>query len=155
MTQPDMLVQVRTVQSLEIAMLTPGIKWGKICGWHVLGKKQVWSLTQLYSIDFSQSRFRVIKVRFQQAHNQGLRQLFFTASWDLLPKRSYIWQCPLYICRFASNARGKPRVLSQLKKPFKSRDGDEGVAGRNGIEKSFSDEWCPPGKWMTCRRRKH
>ena len=29
MTQPDMLVQVRTVQSLEVAMLTPEIKWGK------------------------------------------------------------------------------------------------------------------------------
>ena len=36
---------------------------------------QVWSLNQFYSVEFSQSRISVKKVRFQQAHNQGLRQL--------------------------------------------------------------------------------
>ena len=44
---------------------------------------QVWSLTQFYSVDFSQSRVSVRKVRFQQTHNQGLRQLLLTVSWDL------------------------------------------------------------------------
>ena len=36
---------------------------------------QVWSLTQFYSFDFSQSRIGAKKVRFLQTHNQGLRQL--------------------------------------------------------------------------------
>ena len=45
------------------------------------GKLQVWSLTQFYSVDFSQSTIGL--VRFQQTHNQGLRQLLLTVSWDL------------------------------------------------------------------------
>ena len=48
-----------------------------------LTRVQVWSLTQLYSVDFSKSRIGVKKVRFQQTHNQGLRQLLLTVSWDL------------------------------------------------------------------------
>ena len=44
---------------------------------------QVWSLTEFYSVDLSQSRIGVKKVRFQQTHNQGLRQLFLAVSWDL------------------------------------------------------------------------
>ena len=43
---------------------------------------QIWSLTQLYSVDYSQSR-QSKKVCFQQTHNQGLCQLFSTVSWDL------------------------------------------------------------------------
>ena len=43
---------------------------------------QVRSLTQLYSVDFSQSGM-CKKVRFQQTHNQDLRQLLLTVSWDL------------------------------------------------------------------------
>ena len=34
---------------------------------------QVWSLTQLSSVDFSQSKIGAKKVPFQQTHNQGLR----------------------------------------------------------------------------------
>ena len=45
-------------------------------------RHQVWSLTQLYSIDFSQSKISV-KVCFQQTHNQGFCQLLLTVSWDL------------------------------------------------------------------------
>ena len=37
--------------------------------------QQVWSLTQFYSVDFSQSRIGLKKVRFLHVHNQGLRQL--------------------------------------------------------------------------------
>ena len=47
------------------------------------GEVQVWSLTQFYSVDYSHSRISVEKVRFQQTLNQGLHQLFVTASWDL------------------------------------------------------------------------
>ena len=39
--------------------------------------------TQLFSVDFSRSRIGVKKVRFQQTHNQGLRQSLLTVSWDL------------------------------------------------------------------------
>ena len=44
---------------------------------------QVSTLTQFYSVDFSQSRIDVKKVRFQQTHNQDLRQLLLTVSWNL------------------------------------------------------------------------
>ena len=44
---------------------------------------QVWSITQFHPLDFSQSRIGVKKVRYQQTHNQGLRQMFLTVSWDL------------------------------------------------------------------------
>ena len=44
---------------------------------------QVRTQNQFYSVDFSQSRIGVKRVRFQQTHNQGLRQLFQTGSWDL------------------------------------------------------------------------
>ena len=43
---------------------------------------QVWSLTQFYSVDFK-IKDRCKKVRFQHTHNQGLRQLLLTVSWDL------------------------------------------------------------------------
>ena len=46
------------------------------------GYIEVWSLTQFYSVDFSKLRSSV-KIRFQQTHNQGLRQLLLTVSWDL------------------------------------------------------------------------
>ena len=42
----------------------------------------LWLLTQFYSVDFSKSRI-VVKVRVLQTHNQGLRQLLLTVSWDL------------------------------------------------------------------------
>ena len=42
---------------------------------------EVWSLTQFYSVDFSQSMIGVNKCVF---YNQGLRQLLVTVSWDLL-----------------------------------------------------------------------
>ena len=45
--------------------------------------KQVWSLTQFYSVDFSQSRIGVKKCVFNKTHNQGLCQLSSTVSWDL------------------------------------------------------------------------
>ena len=52
-------------------------------GVYVKAHEQVWSLTQFYSVDFSQSRISVKKVRFQQTHHQGLLQLFLTVCWDL------------------------------------------------------------------------
>ena len=43
---------------------------------------QVWSLTQLYSVDFSTIKDRCKKWPFHQTRNQGLRQLFLMVSWD-------------------------------------------------------------------------
>ena len=51
--------------------------------WPTGGLDQVWSLTQFYSVVFSKSRIGVKKVRCQQTHNQGLRQLLLTVSWEL------------------------------------------------------------------------
>ena len=48
----------------------------------ILSFDQVWSLTQLYSVDFAQSRIGVKKVRSQKTYNQGLCQLLLTVSWD-------------------------------------------------------------------------
>ena len=45
-------------------------------------QQQVWSLTQFYSVDFSKSRINLKKCVFNK-HNQGLRQLLLTVSWDL------------------------------------------------------------------------
>ena len=43
---------------------------------HLVGAlEDVRSSHKLYSVDFSQSRIGVKKVRLQQTHNQGLRQL--------------------------------------------------------------------------------
>ena len=51
-----------------------------------VGSGHVWSLTRFYSVDFSQSWIGLNKVRFQQTHNQGLRQLFLLCVFlDLRP----------------------------------------------------------------------
>ena len=48
------------------------------------GVRQVcWSSTQFYSVDFFTIKDWCKKVRFQQTHNQGLRQLFLIVSLDL------------------------------------------------------------------------
>ena len=47
---------------------------------HACHEKQVWSQTQLYSVEFSQSRISVRKVCFQQTQKQGLHQLLLTVS---------------------------------------------------------------------------
>ena len=66
----------------------------------------------------------------------------------------------LYLCCSGSNARGKPRALeghcASSKSPSRVRDGDEGVAGRNGREYCFPDEGsliCPPGKSMIFHKK--
>ena len=44
---------------------------------------KVWLQTQFYSVDSSQSRIGVKSASSTNAHNQGLRQLFLTETWDL------------------------------------------------------------------------
>ena len=47
------------------------------------GINWVRSLTQFFSVDYFSINDRCKKVRFQQMHNQGLRQLLLMVSWDL------------------------------------------------------------------------
>ena len=49
------------------------------------GRWQVWSLTQFYCVDFFTIKGRCKQVRFQQMHNQALRQLLLTVSCWLPP----------------------------------------------------------------------
>ena len=73
---------------------------------------------------------RCKKVRFQQTHNPGMRQLFLDGV--LGPPRL------VHFCSSGGNARGESRALEgrcvSSKSPSRVRDGDEGVAGRNKRE---------------------
>ena len=89
-------------------------------------------------------------MRFLQTHNQGLCQLLLTSA----PSAPHL-TVSLYLCSSGSNARGESRAREgrrvSSKSPSRVRDGDEGVAGRKGREKYFSDKGsliCPPGKSM-------
>ena len=74
---------------------------------------------------------RCKKVRFQQKHNQGLRQLLLTMSWPRVAQLTV----SLYLCSSGSNTRGKSRALEgrrvSSKIPSMVWDVDEGVARRN------------------------
>ena len=69
---------------------------------------------------------------------QGLRELFLIlSSGTFLPCVPHL-TVSLYLCSSGSNARGKVRPLEGCRvssnSPSRVRDGDEGVAGRNGRE---------------------
>ena len=121
----------------------------------VAGVVVVWSQSQFYSVDFSQSRIIVKKCVFNK------RTIKVCVSW--------CWRCPgtsassaahvsvsLYLCSSGSNARGESRALEgrcvSSKSPSKVRDRDQGVAWRNERKRIvFPDEgsliW-PTGKSM-------
>ena len=96
-------------------------------------RSQVCSLTQLHSIDFSQSRISIKKCVFN-------KRTFKVCV-------SCCWRCPgtsaasaallivsLYLHSSRSNSRGESKALEgrrvSSKSPSRVRDGDEGVAGR-------------------------
>ena len=98
--------------------------------------KQVWSLTQFYSVEFLQSRIGVNKCVFYKRTTKVCVNC---------------WRCPgtsapstahltvsLYLCSSGSNAPGESRAwegcLVSSKSPSRVRDGDEGVAGRKRRE---------------------
>ena len=98
---------------------------------------QVWSLTQFYSVDFSQSANGVKKCVFNKR--------------TIKVCVSFCWQCPgtsapstpfltvsLYLCSCGSNAWGKSRALEgrrvSSKSPSRAGNLDEGVAWRSGRE---------------------
>ena len=115
-------------------------------GWFgVAVVSQVWSLTQLYSIDFSKSRMGVSKCVFNK-HTIEVRVSCFCAVHLTVS---------LYLCTSWRNVKSELRALkwrfSSSESPSRVRDGDKGVAGRNGREKCFTVKGsliCPPGKSM-------
>ena len=65
---------------------------------------------------------RCKKVRFQQTHNQGLRQLLLTVSWDLRAKCGTpdgVLVSLYFRAQRTRQVKGPWRVLCQLKNPFK------------------------------------
>ena len=94
---------------------------------------QVWSLTQFYSVDFSQSRIG-IRVYCWQTDNQGVHQLFSRCPGAFEPS----------IANVVLEVMHKSRILEGRcvisKSPSCVWDGDLGVAERNVKEKHFSDK---------------
>ena len=112
---------------------SPGRSSGPGC----TGKCQIWSLTQLYSVDFSPSSTGVKKC----VCNKRTIKVCVSCSWRCpgtsLPSASHL-TVSLYLCSSGSNGRGESRTREgrrvSSKSPSRVRDRDEGVAGRNGRE---------------------
>ena len=116
---------------------------------------QVWSLTQFYSVDFSKSMISVSKCVFNKRTIKVCVSCCWRCPGTSVPSTPHLTMS-LYLCSSGSNARGKSRAWEgrrvSSKSPSRVRDGDEGVAGRNGREYCFPDEGsliCPPGKSMS------
>ena len=123
------------------------------------GFDQVWSLTQLYSVDFSKSRIDVKKCVFKKRTIKVCVSCCWRCPGTSAPSAAHL-TVSLYRCSSGSNARGELRAWEgrrvSSKSPSRVRDGDEGVAGRNVRELCFPDEGsliCPPGKSMSCHKK--
>ena len=107
------------------------------------GHDQVWSLTQFYSVDFSQSRIGVKKCVFNKRTIKVCVSCCGRCPGTSAPSAAHL-TVSLYLCSSGSNALGESRAQEgrrvSSKTPSWVRDGDEGVAGRNGREKCFPDE---------------
>ena len=117
------------------------------------------SLTQLYSVDFSQSRIGAKKCVFNNCIIKVCVGSCQRCPGTSAPSAAHL-TVSLYLCSSGSNARGKSRALEGRRVSSKSlsrvQDGDEGVAGRNGREWCFPNEGlliCPPGKSMIFHKR--
>ena len=86
-------------------------------------QEQVWSLTQFYFVDFSPSRIGVKKCVFNKRTIKVCVSCCWRCPGTSAPSTAHL-TVSLYLCSSGSNERGELRV----------RDGDEGVAGRNGRE---------------------
>ena len=99
---------------------------------------QVWLLTQLYSVDFLQSWISGKKCVFNKRTIKVCVSWRLTVSLDLCAPSATHLTVSLYLCSSVSNARGESRALEgrcvSSKSLSRVRDGDEGVAGRNGRE---------------------
>ena len=112
--------------------------WGKKAKKNFLSHaSQVWSLTQFYSVDFSKSKIDVQKCVFNKRTIKVCVSSFWQCPGTSVPSEAHL-TVSLYLCSSGSNTWGKSRALEEhlvsSKSPSRVRDGDEGVAGRNGRE---------------------
>ena len=96
---------------------------------------QVWSLTQIYSVDFLKSKIDVQKCVFKKRTIKVCVSCCWRCPGTSVPSAEHM-TTSLYLCSSGSNARGESRAREgrrvSSKSPSRVRDGDEGVAGRNG-----------------------
>ena len=97
--------------------------------------KQVWSLTQFYSVDISKSRIGVKKCGFNKLTIKVCVSCCWRCPGTSAPSAPHL-TVSLYLCSYRSNTRGESRALEgrrlSSKSPSRVQDGDGGVAGRNG-----------------------
>ena len=115
---------------------------------------QVWSLTQFYSVDFHNPGSVLQKCVFNKRTIKVCISCCWRCPGTSAPRATHL-KVSLYLCSSGSNARGESRAREgrrvSSKSPSRVRDGDEGVAGRNGQKLCFPDEGSliyPPGKSM-------
>ena len=106
--------------------------------------RQVWPLTQLYSVDFSQSRIGVKKCVFNKRTIKVCVSFLWGCLGTFSTTAAHLTRPCILACS-GSNAEGESRVLEgrhvSSKTPSRVRDGgDEGVAWRKEREYSFLDE---------------
>ena len=108
----------------------------KLPGWHsAAAVAQVWSLTQFYSVELSQSRICVKKCSFIKRTIKICASFCWRCHGTSAPSAAHL-TVSLYLCSSRSNAQGELRPLEghcvSWKSPSRVQDRDEGVAGRNG-----------------------
>ena len=95
---------------------------------------QVWSQTQLNSVDFSQSRIGVKKCHFNKRTIMVCVSCCWRSPGTSVPSTTHL-RVSLFLWSAGSNARGKSRALEgrrvSSKSPSRVQDRDEGVARRN------------------------
>ena len=147
---------------------TPGLYW-RIC-WKIISPiflavrcfklvawtwvSQVWSLTQFYSVDFSQSRIGVNKCVFNKRTIKVCVSCCWRCPGTSAPSAPHL-TVSLYLCSSGSNVRGELRALEgrhvSSKKPFKGPRRRQGSWWEERKRIVFPDEGsliCPPGKSM-------
>ena len=92
--------------------------------------RQVWSLTQLYSVDFSKSRMDVQKWVFYKRTIKVCISCSWWWSGTSAPSLVHLTES-LFLCSSGSNARGEPRALEghrvSSKSPSRVQDRDKGL----------------------------
>ena len=110
---------------------------------------QVWSLTQVYFVDFSKSRIDVKKCVFYRRTIKVCVSFCWRRPGTSAPCAAHL-MVSLYLCSSGSNAQGESRAREarrvSSKSPSRVRDRDEGVAGTNKPEKWFPNEGTLPSR---------
>ena len=75
-----------------------------------LGGQRVWSVTQFYAVDFSQSRIHVKKCAFNKRTINVFVSCFCRCLRTSTPSAAHL-MVSLFLCSSASNARGESREL--------------------------------------------